>query len=81
MASFQEYIAVSNEILEFEFTEVLCPSDPKYFVKVFKDYELVTTFEMKEHYSKWEIIPPAPEWISEVQPQLERAIHNFRNRM
>lgn len=78
MASFYQFIAVNNEVLKFEFVEVFNPSCSKYFVQVFRGNELVTSFEMKYNYSRWDIVPPAPEWAPEVRMQLNGVIQKFR---
>lgn len=79
MDSFHQFFIVNNELLEFEFTEILNPQCPRYFVKVFKDREPVTSFEMKYHYSRWDIVPSAPEWAAAVRLQLSGVVEKFRN--
>lgn len=80
MSDFYQFIAVNKELLKFEFTEVQNPSHHKYFVTVYKDEELVNSFEMKYEYSRWGIVPPAPGWAVEIQHQLQSVIENFRDR-
>ena len=81
MSNFYQFIAVNEEVLKFEFTEVHNPSHHKYFVTVYKDEKLVASFEMKQEQTRWSIVPPAPGWVVGVQQQLHSVIENFRDKM
>lgn len=81
MSNFYKFIAVNKEVLKFEFTKVHNPSHLKYFVTVYRDKELVTSFEMKQEHITWSIVPPAPGWAVEIEQQLHSVIEIFRDRM
>ena len=80
MTDFHEYLQVNNDVFDFEFAEVLNPGGSKYFVKVFKGFELLFSFEMKQDYAQWNIVPPVPFWIDDLRAQLEKAISRYKNR-
>lgn len=81
MSDFYQFIAVNKEVLKFEFTKVHNPSHHKYFVTVYREEELVTSFEIKQEHTRWSIVQPAPGWAVEIQQQLHSVIEHFRNRM
>ncbi len=81
MSNFYQFFTVGREVLKFEFREVHNPSHYKYFVTVYRDEKLVTSFEMKQEHISWSIVPPAPEWAVDIQQQLHGAIEHFRNKM
>lgn len=70
MAGFHESIIVNNETFDFEFTEVRNPASSKYFVIVHRGSKQVICFEMKKGLSSWNIVPPAPVWVHELEEVL-----------
>lgn len=81
MSNFYHLFTVNNVVLKFEFRKVHNPSHYKYFVTVYRDEKLVTSFEMKQEHITWSIVPPAPDWVVEIQQQLHGAIEHSRNRI
>ena len=78
MAEFGEYIEVGDDIFEFRFAEVVNPGCEKYFVYVCDGQVQVVSFEIRKQSSTWEIIPPAPNWIKELEGRLNNIITRRR---
>jgi len=78
MVEFGEYIDAGHDVFEFRFTEVVNPDCPKYFVSVFCGQERMASFETREKDLTWEIVPPAPAWIKELEDKLNRIVMNHR---
>jgi hypothetical protein len=75
MLAFITWITVNNKALKFEYSKVIIPGGDKYFVNVYEQQNLVTSFELKEkRHGNWKIIVPAPEWLLEIQDAISHAI-------
>jgi hypothetical protein len=74
MPGFIKKIVVNNNVFDFEFTKIHSPSGLKYFVTVHNDFKTISSFEMKNNSSGWCIVPPAPDWVNELQETLELTI-------
>lgn len=73
--SFNTQIQYGNKMLDAQFNKVACPSG-KYFIEVNNSADdVIASFEMqKDHYNKWKITNPVPEWIIGLEVQFEQAI-------
>ena len=72
--SFSTQILNGNRTLTARFNKVACPSG-KYFIEVNAGSELLASFEMqKDHYSKWKVTNPVPQWIADMEPHFAQAI-------
>lgn len=74
MVEFCKFIDVAHDVFEFRFTEVLNPSCDKYFVSVFDGQVPIVSFEIRKQSSNWEIVPPAPAWINEMEGKLNNIL-------
>lgn len=75
MNNFKINIPQGNKLFDFQFSKIACPAS-KYFVEVNLDKATVVSFEMqKDHYNKWKVTHPVPEWIINLELQLAQAIY------
>jgi hypothetical protein len=74
MNSFTTHIPHGNKLLDVHFSKVACPSG-KYFVQVSSGESVVASFEMqKDHYNKWKVTQPVPEWLVNMESHLAQVI-------
>ena len=74
MNSFTTHIPHENKLLDVHFSEVACPIG-KYFVEVNSGESVVARFEMqKDHYNKWKVTHPVPEWLINMEAHLAQVI-------
>lgn len=72
--SFTTHIPHKNELLDVRFNRVACPSG-KFFVQVNSGDAVVASFEMqKDHFNKWKVTHPVPEWIIDYEAHLAQVI-------
>jgi hypothetical protein len=64
--------------LNFEFSKVFSPSGQKYFINVFDQHMLKSSFEMKEKGDgNWEVVSPIPALIYNVQKEIIQALKDY----
>ena len=74
MNSFTTHIPHENKLLDVHFRKVACPMG-KYFVEVNSGESIVASFEMqKDHYNKWKVTHPVPEWLINMEAHLAQVI-------
>jgi hypothetical protein len=74
MNRFTTHIPHGNKLLDVRFSEVACPVG-KYFVEVNSGESVVASFEMqKDHYNKWKVTHPVPEWLINMEAHLAQVI-------
>lgn len=72
--SFSTQISHDHKLLNIRFSKVACPSS-KYFIEINSDESVVASFEMqKDHYSKWKVTNPVPQWVIDLESLLAQAI-------
>jgi hypothetical protein len=75
MLSFKAHIPYDNKPLECYFSKIIAP-DARYFVEVSSNESILARFEMQtDHFNKWRVLHPAPEWILNLESQLAFVIH------
>ena len=75
MRDFNEIIQVGSIAWNFKFSKVVTPVGEKYFVTVLEGPNSISSFEMKNSgYGNWVIVQPAPQWITNLQTELDRTI-------
>ncbi|MGZ3923253.1 MAG: hypothetical protein ACXVBJ_05755, partial [Flavisolibacter sp.] len=61
--SFHLHIPYDGKLLNARFNRVACPIG-KFFIEVKSEDFVVASFEMqKDHFNKWKVTHPVPEWI------------------
>ena len=76
---FTTHIPRGGQLLDVHFNRVACPSG-KYFVEVNSGENVIASFEMqKDHFNKWKVTHPVPEWIIDYEAHLAQVIaaHQF----
>lgn len=74
MKNFTTHISHGNKLLSVHFNKVACPGG-KYFVEVNSGELIVARFEMqKDHYNKWKVMHPVPEWVIGMESHLAQVI-------
>ena len=72
--SFTTHIPYGSLLLDVHFNRVACPSG-KFFVEVNSGGDKIACFEMqKDHFNKWKVIHPVPEWIIDYESHLAQVI-------
>jgi hypothetical protein len=74
--NFNKALPVSEDLLNFNFTQIFTEHGETYFVSVVDKYFGHYTFNMKRKDSGWEIIDKflVPAWIRKLQDELSDAI-------
>jgi hypothetical protein len=74
MTNFLAQIFYGNKLLDIWFNKIAAPEN-KYFIEVNSDKSIIARFEMQEdHFNKWKIMMPAPEWVLNLELQLANVI-------
>lgn len=72
--SFTTHIPYGSLLLDVHFSRVACPSG-KFFVEVNLGEDVIANFEMqKDHFNKWKVVHPVPEWIIDYESHLAQVI-------
>jgi hypothetical protein len=78
MPEFVKTITINHKPLNFAFSKVISPSGVKFFVNVFDNLLLLSSFEVKNNEAgDWEITLPVPQLIQDIQPDMIQAIKEF----
>ena len=71
MKEFKEQRKIQQVIHHFLFRKLISDGHAKYFVKAEREMDAPVFFEMKlDSYSRWKLIPPIPDWIKAIEPEL-----------
>ncbi|MGZ3845461.1 MAG: hypothetical protein ACXVBH_05370 [Flavisolibacter sp.] len=72
--SFHLHIPYDGKLLNARFNRVACPIG-KFFIEVKSEDFVVASFEMqKDHFNKWKVTHPVPEWIIKLELEFADAI-------
>jgi hypothetical protein len=75
MTDFNQWKHVGGVAWNFKFTKVFTPGGEKYFISVLDQQNIIASFEMKDKgYGTWVIVQPAPQWITNLQTELDSII-------
>ena len=78
MREFKHNVCLHNTELTLYFSTIAGCTRKKYFVEVIHENRLVTTFDMAKEESKgWKVLPPAKEWVMDMQEKIARAASYF----
>jgi hypothetical protein len=74
--NFTTHIPHDNQLLDVHFNRVASPSG-KYFVEVNFGDDVIASFEMqKDHFNKWKVTHPVPQWIIDYEAHFAQVIAN-----
>ena len=72
--NFTTHIPHDNQLLDVHFNRVASPSG-KYFVEVNFGDDVIASFEMqKDHFNKWKVTHPVPQWIIDYEAHFAQVI-------
>ena len=75
MANFIKRIGIDGTSADFIFKSVFAGSNAKYFVTVELDGKTIS-FDLKRTAQGWVVVPPAPDWIKQIEQKLSIAVNS-----
>lgn len=60
---------------EFSFNRIIASGSIKYFVTAKNEFNKSFAFEMKRYYNTWKLVQPVPEWLLNIEPELNSFIN------